>query len=85
MPAAIIIPAKSPMLTDLHHACRLLVRVPGFTTAAVVVLALGIGANTAVFTVVRAVLLRPLPYHEPDRLVYLWNGLNTRGATSTAS
>ena len=66
------------MLTDLRHACRRLVRVPAFTTAAVVVLALGIGANTAVFTIDRAVLLRPLPYHKPQWLVYLWNGLDTQ-------
>ena len=66
-----------PMFADLRDAVRLLARTRGFTTAVVVILALGIGANTAAFTIVRAVLLRPLPYHEPDRLVYLWNGLQT--------
>ena len=60
------------MLTDLRHAIRLLIRTPEFTAVTVLILALGIGANTAVFSIVRAVLLRPLPFHEPERVVFLW-------------
>jgi putative ABC transport system permease protein len=59
------------MLLDLRHALRLHFRAPGFTAAAVLTLALGVGANVAVFTFVDAVLFRPLPFPEPDRLVML--------------
>ena len=54
---------------DLHHGLLALKRNPAFTTIAVLTLALGVGVNSAIFSVVHAVLLRPLPYHEPDRLV----------------
>jgi predicted permease len=57
---------------DLRFSLRTLGRTPGFTVIAILVMALGIGANVALFTVVRGVLLKPLPFHDPDRLVMLY-------------
>jgi putative ABC transport system permease protein len=61
------------LLQDIRFGWRLLRRSPGFTTSAVLALALGVGATTAVFTLLDRVVLRPLPYPEPDRLVMVWD------------
>jgi putative ABC transport system permease protein len=61
---------------DLIFGFRLLVKNPGFTAVAVLALALGIGANTAIFSVVYATLLAPLPYNQPDRIVMVWSQVN---------
>lgn len=68
-------------LRDVRFACRSLRKRPGFAAAVVVTLALGIGANTAIFSIVRAVLLKPLPYSEPDRIVRLWMAAPQEGVS----
>jgi hypothetical protein len=61
------------MLQDLRYAFRMFLASPGFALAAIVSLAIGVGANTAIFSVASALLLQPLPYRDADRLVILWN------------
>src|SRR5215831_14761865 len=73
------------MVSDVKFAARMLLKHPGFTVIATLVLALGIGANTAIFSVVDAVLLRPLPYADQERIVSiqnLWRNTGVRGQAS---
>ena len=66
------------LLRDLRFALRQLRRAPVFTLAAVACLGLGIGANTAIFSLINAMLVRPLPYPEPDRIMMVWSSSASR-------
>jgi len=67
------------VLSDLRYAIRILARSPGFTLGVVTVLALGIGSNAAIFSAIDQTVIRPLPYHDPSKLVMLWEDFSAFG------
>src|SRR4029450_3430672 len=72
------------MLQDLRLACRMLVKAPAFTALVIVILGLGIGVNTAIFSIVYTVALKPLPFPEPSRLVAIHGGRATNSDVALA-
>ena len=73
------------MFTDLKYALRGLAKRPSFSAIAILILALGIGANTAIFSVVEGTLLRPLPFSHPERLVRIFEAQDERGARGAST
>ncbi|HEX7772745.1 MAG TPA: hypothetical protein VF435_10025, partial [Pyrinomonadaceae bacterium] len=70
------------LIQDLRYGVRILLKQPAVTLVAVVTLALGIGANTAIFSLVNSILLKPLPFHEPDRVVRMLQASPKLGLSS---
>ena len=73
------------IIKDIRYGFRGLLKRPGFTVIALVALGLGIGANTAIFSLVNAVVIRPLPFPEPDRLVWMWGNIRNGGNRASVS
>src|SRR6185369_16318238 len=70
---------------DIRYSVRSLLKRPGFTAVALITLALGIGANTAIFSLINAVLIRPLPFDQPERLVWAWGNIRNGGNRARVS